>query len=144
VFHGVYVFLAVHRYWQAVLHDSEGDLAEYARDRVVRLPVQLTLAVRMLATYASLTPLGGALFDELASSVEALEGPGAAARSHGDVPAFVATDDGGYARQFSARDGAPLTVGGALREHVSSHPAGDQCAPLVGDLWPFAESSEPR
>jgi hypothetical protein len=139
VFHGVYVFLAVHRYWQAVLRESEHDVAAYARDRVVRLPVQLTVAVRMLQEHASLTPLGRALLDELAACVDTIGAGADEALLHRDVPAFVATDDGGYVRQTSVRDGRPLTVAGALREHVSSHPAGNQCAPLVTDLWPFAD-----
>jgi len=68
----VYVFVAVYRYWRAVLDDPTEGVAEYARDRVTRLPVQLAVAVRMLRRYGSLTPLGAALLDELTVHVEAI------------------------------------------------------------------------
>jgi hypothetical protein len=135
VFHGVYVFVAVHRYWEAVLADSTDDVTDYARDRVTRLPVQLALAVRMLRAYASLSALGIDLLDELAVRVDEIAGTA----SRRDVPALVAAVHGGYAPQTDD-DGEPLTVGAALREHVARHPAGAQCAALVDDLWPFAEA----
>ncbi len=136
VFHGVYVFVAVHRYWEAVLADPSDDVVEYARDRVTRLPVQLTLAVRMLRAHASLSPLGADLLDELAARVDEIA---ASARRH-DVPAFVATPDGRFVRETGA-DGAAITAADALREHVANHPAGAQCAALVDDLWPFTEAA---
>jgi hypothetical protein len=136
VFHGVYVFVAVYRYWEAVLADPSDDVVEYARDRVTRLPVQLTLAVRMLRTYASLSPLGADLLDELALRVDAI----AASARRRDVPAFVATADGRFVGETTA-NGTPLTVGGALRQHVANHPAGPQCAALLDDLWPFTEAA---
>jgi hypothetical protein len=139
VFHGVYVFLAVHRYWEAVLCDADDGIAAYALDRVVRLPAQLALAVRMLQEYASLTPLGTALLDDLTARVDTVQSEAEKAGLQRDLPAFVATDDGAYVRQTGAIDGAPMTVVGALREHLASHAAGAQCAALVADLWPFSD-----
>lgn len=136
VFHGVYVFVAVHRYWEAVLADADDDIAAYARDRVTRLPVQLVLAVRMLRAHASLSPLGADLLDELTARVVNI----AATASRRDVPALVPTVDGEFVPQLGA-DGAPLTVAAALRDHVEHHPAGAQCAALVADLWPFTEAA---
>jgi HEXXH motif-containing protein len=138
VFHGVYVFIAVYRYWRAVLDDSPEGVAEYARDRVTRLPVQLAVAVRVLRRYGSLTPLGAALLDELTVHVEAINADSLADGARDDIQAFIATDDGAYVRETDASN-APVTVAAALRQHASRHPAGDQCATVVGDLWPFAE-----
>jgi hypothetical protein len=121
------------------LGDPTEGVAEYARDRVTCLPVQLAVAVRMLRRYASLTPLGAALLDELTVHVEKINADAlAASEARDDVQAFVITDEGACVPHTDA-SGAPMTVAAVLREHASRHPAGDQCAAVVDDLWPFAK-----
>ena len=54
IFHGVYVFLAVARYWLDVFTSGRGDASQraYAVDRLLRLPMQLALAVGVLERHA--------------------------------------------------------------------------------------------
>jgi HEXXH motif-containing protein len=136
VFHGVYVFLGVYAYWRTV-HDADAaDPArrDYAGDRVVRLPLQLELARRLLERHARLAPLGRGLLDQLGRDIDALRA-GAARDGHPvDAPAFVATDDGAFERELSRLDGRPLTVREALAEHAAHHEASAQCVGLVDDL----------
>src|SRR6185436_7164280 len=63
LFHGVYVFVAVCRYWLQVFlaNDVGPSDRNYVVDRLVRLPRQLALGVGVLRRYARLTPLGRAI-----------------------------------------------------------------------------------
>jgi hypothetical protein len=135
VFHGVYVFLAVYRYWRRVhdAGDASADARAYAVDRLLRLPRQLALAVAMLERYARLTPFGRALLAQLARDVAAVRADVRSAQLPADAPALRATEDGGYASERDA-DGRPLRVLEALRLHVARHAAGAQCAGLADVL----------
>jgi hypothetical protein len=136
VFHGVYVFLGVYSYWRAV-HDAdaiEPVVRDYAVDRVVRLPLQLELARRVLERHARLAPLGRTLLDQLGRDIHTLR---AAATRDGlpvDAPAFVATQDGTYMREASRVTGRLLSVREAVAEHAAHHEAASQCAGLIDDL----------
>ena len=83
IFHGLYVFLAVERFWRAVFLRPDAALAEdlrppdaseraFATDRLLRLPRQLQLALTVLRERVAMTPLGAELLDALAADIEAL------------------------------------------------------------------------
>jgi hypothetical protein len=135
VYHGVYVFAAVYRYWRGV--HASADLGaedrDYAIDRLLRLPRQLTLAVSMLERYARLTPFGRGLMSQLARDVAAIRAGANAAGLPADAPALRAREQGGYERERDA-DGRALSVREALRAHVQRHAAGGQCVPFLNAL----------
>jgi hypothetical protein len=132
VFHGVYVFAGLYHYWRKVLASDAIDQAAraYALDRVVRLPLQLTLAVRMLERYAHLAPLGRLLLDQLRRDVEQIHDDLLRANLPVDAPAIFVRDDGTYAPQLSRGDQRSLTVRAAVQEHAMLHDAFGQCAGL--------------
>ncbi len=121
--HGVYVFIALWRYWCNAAQDDSLDPASraYALDRVVRIPEQLTVGVGVLERYAQLTALGEAVLDELRRDVAAITAELDALDFPADPPAFSLTPDGTYTAMISERDGTPLTARGAVREHVVLH-----------------------
>jgi HEXXH motif-containing protein len=120
VFHGVYVFLGVHEYWQHVdAQGLDGDRGAFARDQVARIPLQLGLAIDVLERHAPLTAFGAAILAELSSAVDVVR---ATAVVPDDVPAYVALEaEGGFERQCSVGDGHRLTVRAAVDEHLARH-----------------------
>lgn len=138
IFHGVFVWLGVHRYWRGAferLDEGPAGAPEraYVVDRLLRIPVQLDLALAVLDRFARLTPLGRAILDQYHRDVATLH-----AERHRDLPtdapAFMITSDGACIPQGARDTGGHLTVGGALREHLSRHDHAGQCAGLLADL----------
>ncbi len=120
IFHGVYVYVALGRYWLRVYQDADLDARDrpYALDRVLRIPAQLGLATAVLRRHANLAPLGRAVLDQLEHDVAALRADVARAALPDDAPALSLTDDGGYAPERSEVDGSPLTVRASVRAHA--------------------------
>lgn len=118
IFHGVYVFVAVARFWREVHRGGPG--GPYALDRVVRLPAQLALAVGVLERYARLTPLGRAILDELSRNVAEIR----ETAGEGDAPAFRVREDGTIEE-----------TGGSVREalllHLRENDVHSQCEGLL-------------
>lgn len=138
IFHGVFVWLGVHRYWRGAFERLDADrIGEperaYVVDRLLRIPAQLDLALAVLDRFARLTPLGRALLDQYHRDVAAIH-----AERHpdlpADAPAFMITPDGACIPQGARGSGGHLTVSGALREHLSRHDLAGQCAGLLADL----------
>jgi hypothetical protein len=121
VFHGVYVFLGVHEYWQCIdAQDLGDDRGAYARDQVARIPLQLALAVDVLERHAALTPFGAAILAELSRAVDHVQAE--VTLDPAAIPAFVVREaDGGFARQHAHGDGRALSVRDAVDEHLARH-----------------------
>src|SRR6202050_5122399 len=67
IMHAVYVFLAVFRFWSAVLREGssdEGRLA-YTREFIARIPVQLRMGINQLRRHARFTTFGLAIFEQM-------------------------------------------------------------------------------
>ena len=132
IFHGVYVFLGVGRFWRAVY--AAGDVGPrdraYALDRLLRLPVQLDLALGVLHRHARLTALGRSILVELTADVSRLHRAGAGWGLPVDCPALTVEEDGGYVSETSAAGGRALTVRAALLEHLRRNEAHAEGATL--------------
>jgi hypothetical protein len=133
LFHGVYVFVAVCRYWLGVHRCGEGRPADraYVVDRLLRLPRQLALAVSVLRRFAHLTPLGQAILGQLARDVQQLRDEIGRAGLPADAPAFRAIEDGSYLPETGTTDGRPLTVREALADHLRRNDVHHQCTGLL-------------
>ena len=129
VFHGVFVFIGVHRYWRAVYDSSDISDADrnYVVDRLLRLPYQLELATTVLRRHAQLTPAGSALLGALSRDVAAIRDAPPPAGLPTDAPAWKVREDGSYERERSRVDGRLLTVVGSIREHLVLHDLEGQC-----------------
>jgi HEXXH motif-containing protein len=130
--HAVYVHVPVWEFWRHVCQDGsvEPSVLEYARERVVRIALQLVLGVRQLNRYASFTPFGSAVFKEMERRVrqihDTLDGMGLP----GDLRALKCREDGAIESLRSRTTGEPLTVRGAVLEHVHRYSPPDQIAEL--------------
>lgn len=117
--HGLYVFIAVGRFWLRVF-GAEGiapaDHA-YAAERLRRFSGQLRAALAELEAHARFTPFGQGVFGQLREDVETLSASIDAAGVPADPPALEIDETGAVTQQASAVTGTPLTVNEALREH---------------------------
>lgn len=136
IFHGVYVFLAVARYWLDVHTSGRGDASQraYAIDRLLRLPMQLALAVGVLERHAKLTDFGRLLLEEMARDAERVRVEITRADLPMDAAALVAKSDGAFVPEISVVQGRPLTVGESIREHLQRNDLQGQCAGLLDAL----------
>ncbi len=134
IFHGVFVFIGVYRYWLGALESgSLGDAERaYALDRVLRLPHQLKLALAVLRGSARLTPLGQSLLEQLRRDVGEIR-LGRPAGLPEDAPAWMITPDGACIPELGGA-GEAITVLGSLRGHVARHDTRGQCADLLPGL----------
>lgn len=129
LFHALYVYLPVARFWLAV-HRS-GETAEprrsYVVDRLLRIPRQLRLAAGVLRDHAELTPLGASLFEAMEREVGAIEADVRDLALPPDAPAMSLESDGQLVTECDPT-GRPLTVAGAVTAHVTRHDLHRQCA----------------
>jgi HEXXH motif-containing protein len=119
VLHGLYVFIAVGRFWRRV--HLQGELSSYDRslvtDQLLRISRQVILARDELARNARFTPPGQGLFAQLSSDVDELHDQIAALGLPHDAPAMEVRDDGSIAPQMSRETKKPLSVREAIDEH---------------------------
>jgi len=119
ILHGLYVFIAVGRFWLSVLRGRASPEADYtlATSRLRRIGGQLEAAQEVLERNARFTPFGKGVFEQLRTDVATLCGEIDAAAVPRDPPALTITDEGEVRPQLSAFSGKPLNVSEALREH---------------------------
>jgi len=136
IFHGVYVFVALCRYWLRV-HGAAGlppEARAYAVDRLLRIPRQLALAVGVLRRSARFAPLGRVLFDRLALDVADLSEQIARIGLPADAPALAVDDRGDYVAVVNPLDGRPVGVRESLLDHLRRNDPERRCAGLAPDL----------
>ncbi len=132
VLHGWYVFSRVCRYWLRVYDDPLLDDADhqYAVDRLLRIPVQLSMAAHVLRNHATFTPFGRSLLKAMVNELSGLLRDVADAHLPNDAPALAIELDGSYAVQLSEIDRRPLTVLEALDEHRQLYDLDLHCADI--------------
>ncbi len=117
--HGLYVFIAVGRFWLSVFGAAGVAAADraYAAARLRRVIGQLRAAVTVLQAHGRFTPFGRGVFDQLRADVQHLALGIDAAGVAEDPPALAVDDAGAVTAQLSAMTHKPLTVNEALLEH---------------------------
>jgi HEXXH motif-containing protein len=135
LFHGVYVFVAVHDYWMRVHETARLDAAasDYVLDRVIRIPLQLELGVAVLDQHANLTPLGRSILDELTRNVARIRDAVQTVGLPDDTLAFRAEEDGSYSPE-TADEGRHMTVRESVLEHVRRYDVNNQAAGVLGEV----------
>jgi len=119
IFHAVYVFVPVCRYWMCVLESAELDPStrEYASSQLATVAQRLQTGSAVLACYAHFTKFGKQLFGELRAEIARVAADVASLGLPENLPALEPTE-GGYQKQRSCENGRELTVAEALEEHV--------------------------
>lgn len=119
VLHGLYVYIAVGRFWLQVHRHGGLSNADQTLviDQLLRTGRQVATARDELARHARFTPPGEGLFAQLSADVDELNAQISAAGLPADAPAVEVGDDGTIAPQCSRSTGQPLTVAEAIDEH---------------------------
>jgi HEXXH motif-containing protein len=138
IFHALYVHLPVCRFWLQVhlRANLDGMRASYVRDRLVRSPLQLQIAVHQLRRHGTFSDFGRTLFDQLQMDVAAVRDAVRRSGVPSDGPALVHSPDGALAYQMSSVDGRPLSVRESLIEHARRYDQHRQCHDLLEELKP--------
>jgi len=120
LFHALYVYLPVFRFWSAVV--CRGELAgiqlAYAKDQLGRIPFQLRIGVNQLRRHARFTSFGSLLFEQMAAETIAAERQACALGISLDLPATSLRANGTLRSVVGGTDARELTIGETLRDHL--------------------------
>ena len=135
IFHALYVYLPVCRFWLEAYRggDVTGRRLDYVRDRVVRIPLQLAVAVQQLARYARFTEFGTTLFEQMRKDVAEIRDAIIASSVPLDVPAVICSEDGTLTNQVGKSNGRSLSAREAVLEHIRNYDLHKQCHGLPSD-----------
>lgn len=127
VFHGVYVYLAVWRFWYAVYRGGKtsGMLHYMVHDQVATISIQTAIAVAQLKRFARFSPLGAELFAAMAEESAHIEAMTRALKLPRDMPAMRCNDDGSFSIRSDA--GQALTTRLAILKHAKRYDTHHQC-----------------
>lgn len=119
VLHGLYVYIAVGRFWLQVHREGGLSAADQTlvTDQLLRIGRQVALARDELTRHARFTPPGEGLFAQLSADVDELNLQIAAEGLPADAPAIEVRDDGAIVPQRCRSAGEPLTIAEAIEEH---------------------------
>lgn len=126
VLHGLYVYIAVGRYWLNIwrsVEDVDIDRA-FVADQSRRVILQCRKAQATLADNAVFTPLGEGLFSQIRVDIETLEDAARLYDVPADTEAWTMSSDGRLARQISHAGDRVLTVNEAVQQHHESFKLG--------------------
>lgn len=118
--HGLYVYIAVGRFWQAVYEAADRPADRpYVVDQLLRIGKQLTLAHDVLASNARFMPIGEGAFAQMTADIAELHDRMRRSGLPDDAPALSLTDSGELLPQLSPTTNRPLSVAEAIDEHIA-------------------------
>ncbi len=129
IFHGLYVFLAVWRFWYAVYRSGEtsGLRRAAVSDQVLTASIQIAISVVQLRRFAQFSPLGAELFEAMASEAAHLQELTRGLRFPLDLPSIRCGDDGVFSIRREEGTDQPLTVRRAILRHAEQYDLHHQC-----------------
>ena len=136
ILHALYVYLPVCRFWLQVYLGGEvaGMRLNYVRDRLVRIPLQLRIAIHQVARHARFTDFGRVVFEQLKKNVANLQDAIIGSTATIDVPAVECLEDGSFTHQFRKSQNRSLSVREAVLEHIRDYDRHKQCGGLLDEL----------
>ncbi len=132
IFHGLYVYIAVWRFWFAVYRSGEtsGLRLDQVRDQVAFISIQLAIAVSQLRRFAHFSPLGILLFEELTGEATRIQKTTRALDFPSDLPAIRCSDEGILSVRCDPDTHLPLTVSEMILGHAQRCDRRHQCQDL--------------
>lgn len=134
--HAVYVYLPVSWFWLAVYQDDElsNRPLDYVCSQLIRIPLQLKIAVYQLERSAHWTEEGIRLFTELKADVIRLTKAISDLGISYDVPALICREDGSLVKELRKSDGKPLNAQESVLDHIYCYDIHNQCQDILQDL----------
>jgi HEXXH motif-containing protein len=132
IFHGLYVYLAVWRFYFAVYRSDEtsGLRRAAVSDQVALISTQLAISVSQLRRYAQFTTLGEDLFKAMADETAHIQEMTRDLRFPNDLPSIRCSDDGVFSVRCEEGSNRPLTVRRAILRHAEQYDLQRQCDDL--------------
>jgi hypothetical protein len=127
--HALVVYVSSCRLWLGI-HAAgtvTPDEMHFARERLIRIPLQLALGMAVLEREARFTEHGRAVFAMLRAEIDALGREIARSSIPADVPALMGGEDGTFTPLLSEEHGRPLSAREAVAEHVRLRDRRGQC-----------------
>jgi len=132
VFHGLYVYLAVWRFWYAVYRSGETSGLRLAAvsNQLVLVSTQIAISVAQLKRFAEFTPLGAKLFEAMAEESAHIQEITRGLKFSIDLPSMRCDDDGVFSIRCEEGSDQPLTVRRAILKHAEQYDVHHQCHDL--------------
>jgi HEXXH motif-containing protein len=132
IFHGLYVYLAVWRFWYAVHRSGEtsGLRREAVSDQVLTASIQIAISVAQLQRFASFSPLGAELFAAMAEEAAHIQKLTRSLKLPVDLPSLRCADDGVFTIRREDGTDRPLTARRAILRHAEKYDLHHQCDDL--------------
>jgi len=129
IFHGLYVFLSVWRFWFAVYRSGEtsGLRAASVSDQVLRIALQLAIAVSQLRRTAQFSALGAQLFEAMTAEVSRIQETVRGLEFPADLPAITCSEGGVFSFRREPGSAQPQTVRGSVLDHAIRYDLNRQC-----------------
>lgn len=129
LFHALYVYLPVFRFWTALLREQPlaGMQLAYAHDQLGRIPFQLRIGVNQLRRHAKFTSYGSMLFEQLAIETSDAESEARLLWGSLHAPAVSLRANGVFRPVLVQGGGRPLSIGETLRNHLESWDLRGEC-----------------
>jgi HEXXH motif-containing protein len=136
IFHGLYVYLAVWRFYFAVYRSGETSGLQRAAvsEQVALISTQLAIAVSQLRRYARFSRLGAKLFEAMADESARIQAMTRDLRFPNDLPSISCSDDGVFSFRCEEGSDHPLTVQRAILKHAEKYDLHRQCENLDSTL----------
>ena len=132
IFHGLYVYLAVWRFWYAVYCSGEtsGLRRDAVRDQIALVSIQLAISVAQLRRCAEFSKLGAELFEAMAGESARIQEMTRGLDFPIDMPSIRFSDEGVFSIRREQGSDQPLTVRRAILKHVEQYDLHRECGDL--------------
>jgi HEXXH motif-containing protein len=132
LFHGLYVFLAVWRFWYAVYRSNEtaGMRRGLVSEQVTLYSIQIAIAVAQLRRFTEFAPLGAQLFEAMAQESVRIERMTRDLKLPANLPAIRCGDDGMLSVRHEDGSDRVLTVQRKIFSHAEQYDVHHQCTDL--------------
>jgi HEXXH motif-containing protein len=132
IFHGLYVYLAVWRFWYAVYRSGEtsGLRRAAVSDQLALVATQIAISVAQLKRFAEFTQLGAELFEAMAEESARIQEMTRGFKFPSNLPSMRWGDDGTLSIRREEGSDQPLTVRRAILRHAEQYDQHHQCEDL--------------
>jgi HEXXH motif-containing protein len=132
IFHGLYVYLALWKFWMGVYRSGEatGALLAAVKDLILRTYFQVEIGASQLRRFACFTSFGRSLFDGMVEEISRIRSAVRDLRLEEDLIAMTCSDEGVISPAINPADSQAITVRDAVLRHAHKYDISRQCANL--------------
>jgi HEXXH motif-containing protein len=132
IFHGLYVYLAVWRFWYAVVTSGQtsGLRAPAAAEQLAGTAIRAAIAAGQLRRFARFSLRGAELFEAMGAECARDQQMTRALNLPPDLPSIRCDADGTYSLRLEEGTGQPLSLRKVILNHAETYDTQRQCGDL--------------